>query len=142
MASVESLIRDRVTFQVQAEQPVLDVVKFMVEHNIGAVAVLRNGEMAGLFTERDLMKRVVNESRDPRTTTVAEVMTRDLTVVSPDRSLEDCLALMREHGFRHLPVCQGKQLRGVISLRDLLAYAVVEKDGEVQMMRAYITQST
>jgi len=142
MASVESLIRDRVTFQVQAEQPVLDVVKFMVEHNIGAVAVLRNGEMAGLFTERDLMKRVVNESRDPRTTTVAEVMTRDLTVVSPDRSLEDCLALMRERGFRHLPVCQGKQLRGVISLRDLLAYAVVEKDGEVQMMRAYITQST
>jgi CBS domain-containing protein len=142
MASVESLIRDRVTFQVQAEQPVLDVVKFMVEHNIGAVAVLRNGEMAGLFTERDLMKRVVNESRDPRTTTVAEVMTRDLTVVSPDRSLEDCLALMREHGFRHLPVCQGKQLRGVISLRDLLAHAVVEKDGEVQMMRAYITQST
>jgi CBS domain-containing protein len=142
MASVESLIRDRVTFQVQAEQPVLDVVKFMVEHNIGAVAVLRNGEMAGLFTERDLMKRVVNESRDPRTTKVAEVMTRDLTVVSPDRSLEDCLALMREHGFRHLPVCQGKQLRGVISLRDLLAHAVVEKDGEVQMMRAYITQST
>jgi CBS domain-containing protein len=142
MASVEFLIRDRETFQVQAEQPVVDVVKFMVERNIGAVAVLRNGEMAGLFTERDLMKRVVNESRDPRTTQVAEVMTRDLVVVSPERSLEDCLALMRERGFRHLPVCQGKQLRGVISLRDLLAYAVVEKDGEVQMMRAYITQST
>jgi CBS domain-containing protein len=142
MASVESLIRDRETFLVQADQPVLDVVNFMVERNIGAVAVLRNGEMAGLFTERDLMKKVVNESRDPRTTVVADVMTRDLVVVSPERSLEDCLALMRERGFRHLPVCQGKQLRGVISLRDLLAHAVVEKDGEVQMMRAYITQST
>jgi CBS domain-containing protein len=142
MASVESLIRGRETYQVQADQPVLDVVRLMVEHNIGAVAVLRNGEMAGLFTERDLMRRVVNESRDPRTTPVAEVMTRDLVVVSPDRSLEDCLALMRERGFRHLPVCQGKQLRGLISLRDLLAHAVVEKDGEVQMMRAYITQST
>jgi CBS domain-containing protein len=142
MASVESLIRDRETFHVQADQPVLDVVRVMVEHNIGAVAVLRNGELAGLFSERDLMKRVVNESRDPRTTPVAEVMTRDLVVVSPDRALEDCLALMRERGFRHLPVCQGKQLRGLISLRDLLAHAVVEKDGEVQMMRAYITQST
>lgn len=142
MASVESLIRDRETYQVEADERVLDVVRMMVEHNIGAVAVLHNGEMAGLFTERDLMKRVVNESRDPRTTKVGEVMTRDLVVVSPDRALEDCLALMRERGFRHLPVCQGKQLRGVISLRDLLAHAVVEKDGEVQMMRAYITQGT
>ena len=69
-------------------------------------------------------------------------MTRDLVIVSPERSLEDCLELMRERGFRHLPVCQGRQLCGVISLRDLLAHAVMEKDGEVQMMRAYISQST
>jgi CBS domain-containing protein len=143
MASVESLIRDREeTYQVESDEPVLNVVRLMVEHNIGAVAVMGDGEITGLFTERDLMKRVVNEGLDPRTTTVGEVMTRDLVVVSPDRSLEDCMALMRERGFRHLPVCQGKKLRGVISLRDLLAHAVVEKDGEVQMMRAYITQST
>jgi CBS domain-containing protein len=143
MASVESLIRDREeTYQVEADEPVVNVVRVMVEHNIGAVAVMRDAEITGLFTERDLMRRVVNEGRDPRTTTVGEVMTRDLVVVSPDRSLEDCMALMRERGFRHLPVCEGKKLRGVISLRDLLAHAVVEKDGEVQMMRAYITQST
>ena len=142
MASVDSLIRGKETYRVEADQPVQDVVNLMVEHNIGAVAVMRNGELAGLFTERDLMKRVVHEKRDPHTTRVADVMTRDLTVVTPERSLEDCLELMRERGFRHLPVCQGKLLRGVISLRDLLAHAVVEKDGEVQMMRAYITQST
>ena len=143
MASVDNLIRDRgEAYQAEADQPVLDVVKIMVEHNIGAVAVMRDGDITGLFTERDLMRRVVNEGRDPRTTTVGEVMTRDLVIVSPDRSLEDCMALMRERGFRHLPVCQGRKLRGVISLRDLLAHAVVEKDGEVQMMRAYITQST
>ena len=66
MASVDSLIGDRKTFHVEADQLVLDVVKLMVEHNIGAVAVLRNGELAGLFTERDLMKRVVHESMDPQ----------------------------------------------------------------------------
>ena len=142
MAPVSILLGNREIFHVEADQLVLDVVKIMVEHNIGAVAVMRNGELAGLFTERDLMKRVVHELRDPRATTVAEVMTRDLVTVSPERSLEDCLELMRERGFRHLPVCQGKQLRGVISLRDLLAHAVVEKDGEVQMMRAYISQNT
>jgi len=142
MASVNSLLGNKETYHVEADQLVIDVVTLMVAHNIGAVAVMRNGELAGLFSERDLMTRVVHESRDPRTTTVAEVMTRDLVTVAPDRSLEDCLELMRERGFRHLPVCQGKQLRGVISLRDLLAHAVVEKDGEVQMMRAYISQST
>ena len=142
MASVNSLLGNKETFHVEADQSVIDVVKLMVAHNIGAVVVMRNGDLTGLFTERDLMKRVVNESKDPRTTTVAEVMTRDLVIVSPERSLEDCLELMRERGFRHLPVCQGRQLFGVISLRDLLAHAVVEKDGEVQMMRAYISQST
>ena len=142
MAPVNILLGNREIFHVEVDQLVSDVVNIMVEHNIGAVAVMHDGELTGLFTERDLMKRVVHESRDPRTTPVAEVMTRDLVTVAPDRSLEDCLELMRERGFRHLPVCQGKQLRGVISLRDLLAYAVVEKDGEVQMMRAYISQST
>jgi CBS domain-containing protein len=142
MASVDSLIRGRETFCVEADELVMDVVGMMVEHNIGAVAVMRSGELAGLFSERDLMRRVVHDGRDARTTRVADVMTRDLVTVAPDRGLEDCLELMRERGFRHLPVCQGKQLRGVISLRDLLAHAVVEKDGEVQMMRAYIAQST
>lgn len=142
MASVDSLIRDRETYQVEADELVIDVVSLMVSKNVGAVAVIRQGELAGLFSERDLMKRVVHEGRDPRVTKIFEVMTRDVVTVAPDRSLEDCLELMRERGFRHLPVCQGKQLRGVISLRDLLAHAVVEKDGEVQMMRAYISQST
>ena len=142
MASVDSLIGDRKTYHVEADALVIDVVNMMVEHNIGAVAVLRNGELAGLFSERDLMKRVVHDSMEPKTTKVSEVMTRDLVTVSPERSLEDCLELMRERGFRHLPVCKGKQLRGLLSLRDLLAYAVVEKDGEVQMMRAYISQNT
>ncbi len=142
MAAVDTLIRGKDTFTVEADSSVADVVSLMVQHNIGAVAVLRNGELVGLFSERDLMKRVVHEGRDPRATKVGDVMTRDVVTVSPDRSLEDCMDLMRERGFRHLPVCQGKQLRGVISLRDLLAHAVVEKDGEVQMMRAYITQST
>jgi CBS domain-containing protein len=142
MASVDSLIRDRETYHVEADALVIDVVSLMVAKNVGAVAVIRQEELVGLFSERDLMKRVVHEGRDPRGTKISEVMTRDLVTVAPDRSLEDCLALMRERGFRHLPVCQGKQLRGVVSLRDLLAHAVVEKDGEVQMMRAYISQST
>jgi CBS domain-containing protein len=100
--------------------------------------VLARGELAGIFSERDIMKRVLAAGRDPKTTKVSEVMTRDPKVVAPDESLENCMRLMREHGFRHLPVCEGKRLVGLVSLRDLLLRDLTEKDDEVKMMRAYI----
>jgi CBS domain-containing protein len=142
MATVNDLIKARTHFyQAEAGQTVLEVVRLMVEKNIGAVPVVRNGELAGIFSERDLMKRVVAENRNPQKTRVEEVMTADPQVVSPDADLSHCLALMRQHGFRHLPVCEGKKVKALLSLRDILLHTVVEKDGEVQMMRAYITQS-
>jgi CBS domain-containing protein len=138
MASIHDLIRDRETYTVNAEEMVLAAARFMVERNIGAVPVLERGELAGIFSERDIMKRVLAAGRDPRTTPVSEVMTRDLTTVPPGESLENCMLLMREHGFRHLPVCEGKRLVGLVSLRDLLLRDLTEKDAEVKMMRAYI----
>jgi len=80
----------------------------------------------------------VAECRDPRTTPLAEVMTEDPLTVNPSETPENCMLLMRRHGFRHLLVCEGKQLLGVISLRDLLLHDLTEKDYEVRMMRAYI----
>ena len=68
-------------------------------------------------------------------------MTDNPLTVSPDESLETCMVLMRRHGFRHLPVCEGKQLRGIVSLRDILLHDLNEKDHEVRMMRAYIQAS-
>lgn len=138
MASIHDLLRDRETFTVNSEESVLAAARFMVERNIGAVPVLERGELAGIFSERDVMKRVLAEGRDPRTTKVSEVMTRDPKTVAPGESLENCMLLMREHGFRHLPVCEGKRLVGLVSLRDLLLRDLTEKDDEVKMMRAYI----
>jgi CBS domain-containing protein len=132
------LIKNQDTYRADVEQTVLDVAHAMVERNIGAVPVLRNGQLVGIFSERDLMKRVVVAGRDPRATRISEVMTEDPLTVSPDQDLETCMFLMRRHGFRHLPICDGKQLRGVISLRDLLFHDLSEKDDEVRMMRAYI----
>ena len=138
MASIHDLIRDRETYTVNAEETVLAAARFMVERNIGAVPVLQRGELAGIFSERDIMKRVLAAGRDPKTTQVAEVMTRDPKTVAPGESLENCMLLMREHGFRHLPVCEGKRLVGLVSLRDLLLRDLTEKDAEVKIMRAYI----
>jgi CBS domain-containing protein len=132
------LIKNQETYRADADQTVLDVAQAMVARNIGAVPVLRDGLLVGIFSERDLMKRVVVEGREAGATRVGEVMTSDPLTVSSQETPENCMLLMRRHGFRHLPVCDGKQLRGLVSLRDLMLHDLSEKDDEVRMMRAYI----
>jgi CBS domain-containing protein len=132
------LIKDQETFQAELGDTVLETVRTMVEQNIGAVPVLHNEKLVGIFSERDLMKRVVAEGRDPRSTCLAEVMTDDPLTIHMSESIENCMALMRRHNFRHLPVCHDGHLVGMVSLRDILLHDLDEKDDEVRMMRAYI----
>lgn len=138
---IYDLIDNQDTYRADAHLSVFDAAQAMVTRNIGAVPVLRDGVLVGIFSERDLMRRVVAEGRDPRTTRVEEVMTEDPLTVAPNESVETCMLLMRRHGFRHLPICEGGELRGVVSLRDVLLHDLSEKDHEVRMMRAYIQAS-
>jgi CBS domain-containing protein len=135
---IYDLIKGQETYRADVDQSVLEVATAMVERNIGAVPVVRDGILVGIFSERDLMKRVVVAGLDPRSTRIEQVMTADPLTVNADEELENGLLLMRRHGFRHLLVCEGQQLRGVVSLRDLMMHHLSEKDDEVRMMRAYI----
>jgi CBS domain-containing protein len=141
MHTISDLIKGREILSVTSGQLVMEAVQYMVEHHIGAVPVLRHGDLVGIFSERDLMVRVVGEGRNATTTLVDAVMTSDPLAVPPETSLEECMILMKAHGFRHLPICHNRKLAGVISLRDLLLHDVEEKDVEVRMMRAYIQQA-
>ncbi len=132
------LLRNQVTVSAEAHQTVLEVASMMVEHNIGAVPVLQEGRLTGIFSERDLMSRVVVDGKDPARTLVSQVMTIDPMTVAPNDPLETCMTLMKRHGFRHLPVCAGGELKGVVSLRDILLHDLDAKDDEVRMMRAYM----
>jgi len=132
------LINDQETYQAELGDSVLQTVCAMVDRNIGAVPIVHNGKLVGIFSERDLMRRVVAEGRDCRSTCMAEVMTDDPLTVTTTEDLENCMALMRRHGFRHLPVCHEGQLIGIVSLRDILIHDLDEKDDEMRMMRAYI----
>jgi CBS domain-containing protein len=132
------LLKNQVLVAAEVQQTVFEVAKLMVQHNIGAVPVLEDGQLLGIFSERDLMTRVVVNGNDPVRTRVSQVMTEDPLTVAPTDSLETCMTLMKRHGFRHLPVCAGRELRGVISLRDILLHNLDEKDDEVRMMRAYL----
>lgn len=135
---IRDLLKNQVTVSTAIEASVLEVAGMMVERNIGAVPVLEEGRLVGIFSERDLMSRVVVAGKDPARTTMREVMTEDPLTVEPTDDLATCMTLMRRHGFRHLPVCAGRELKGVVSLRDILLHDLNEKDDEVRMMRAYL----
>ena len=135
---IGNLLKNQSIVSAVTGQNVFEVARLMVEHNIGAVPVLSEGRLAGIFSERDLMTRVVAASKDPARTPVQEVMTEDPLTVSSDDSLETCMTLMRRHSFRHLIVVQDRQLRGIVSLRDILLQDLDEKGDEMRMMRAYL----
>jgi CBS domain-containing protein len=142
MATIRDLISNRTIHYVQPNQTVFDAANYMVERNVGAVPVLDDTELVGIFSERDIMRRVVTEGRDPLTTHISDVMTRNVRSVAPGASSEDAMCLMQTHSIRHLPVCEGRTLVGFLSLRDLLRCHLDEKSGEADMMRAYIQTST
>ena len=142
MASIRDLISNRTIHYVQPGQTVFEAARYMVDRNVGAVPVLEETTLVGIFSERDIMRRVVTEGRDPLTTRIGEVMSTDLRTVEPSATSEEAMCLMQTHGVRHLPVCEGRTLVGFLSLRDLLRCHLDEKSGEADMMRAYIQTST
>jgi CBS domain-containing protein len=142
MASIRDLISNRTIHYVQPGQTVFEAARYMVDRNVGAVPVLEETTLVGIFSERDIMRRVVTEGRDPLTTRIADVMSTDLRTVEPSAASEEAMCLMQTHGVRHLPVCEGRTLVGFLSLRDLLRCHLDEKSGEADMMRAYIQTST
>jgi CBS domain-containing protein len=117
---------------------VLEAVRQMDQGNTGAVVVLDGDRLTGIFTERDLMRRVVLQGCDIAATPVAQVMTRDLLYTSPDEAAENAMAKMTRHRCRHLPVIDGERLVGVISIGDLMKEISEEQDVEIHFLKEYI----
>jgi CBS domain-containing protein len=126
MTTLRDLVKDRRVYSIDAGRTVLEAARSMMEHNVGALPVLRSGELIGILSERDIMNRVVAVGRTPGTTAVSEVMTANPRAVSADESIEECLFIMREFGFRHLPIVEGRELKGLVSLRDVLMHQAAE----------------
>ena len=141
MSSIRDVIRDREIYTVKADDTVLTAARFMRDRKIGAVPVLRGTDLVGVLSERDVMTRVMLEQRDAAKTMVEEVMTLAPSVVDPEESAERCLLIMKQQGFRHLPVVRDEELVGFLSMRDLLLHDIDEKEVEVRMMRAYMNGS-
>jgi len=132
MTTLRDLVKDRRIYSIEATRTVLEAARYMMEHNVGAVPVLRNGELIGILSERDIMNRVVAVGRTPGTAAISEVMTANPRAVPADETIEECLFIMREFGFRHLPIVDGKDLKGLVSLRDVLMHHAAELERQAR----------
>lgn len=120
---------------------VLEVARIMTDARIGAIPIVEGERILGIFSERDLMTRVLVEGRDAQRTRVMEVMTREVLTATPDDTRSECLERMRGARCRHLPVLEGERLIAMLSMRDLLRDEIEEQHEEIEGLRAYLHQT-
>ena len=122
--------------------PTLSIFEAIAEMNrlrIGAIVVLEDGKLAGIFTERDVLRRVVGAGIDPKAVRVSEVMTRDVITVAPETMVEEVAALFTEKRCRHLPVVTDGKLVGLISIGDISRWVADAHQAEAEHLRNYIS---
>ena len=142
MQTVKELLsnKDTAIWSVTPEQSVFEAVALMAEKNIGAVMVLDSGKLCGIVTERDYARSVVLLDRSSKDTTVAVIMSKRIVFVKPEQTVTDCMALMTEKRFRHLPVLDDGNLIGVLSMPDLVQAVLAEQQYVISQLENYISQ--
>jgi CBS domain-containing protein len=138
MRTIKSILGDRETITVEPTMSVTAVARVMADRQIGAVPVTDAGRLVGIFSERDILTRVVAAGKDPQRTRVAEVMSTGLVVADVNDSYEACLLRMQQARVRHLIVLENGGLAGIASLRDVLAADLDEKDEAITLLNAYV----
>lgn len=125
--------------KIDGDATVLDAVRAMVEANIGALLVTADGDIAGIFTERDYLRRMAVEGRRAEDTLVRDVMTSPLVYVTPETSVDESMALMTDRRIRHLPVADGGAIVGMVSIGDLVKFQSKQQSFQIQYLTDYIS---
>ena len=124
---------------IQPTATVLEATNKMNQHKLGALVVMADGAVVGMFTERDVLRRVIGEQRDPATTPIAEVMTSDVICCAPQTDMDEVSQIMQQRRVRHVPVCDELgNLRGLISIGDVNAYHVMHQEATIEYLNEYI----
>ena len=124
--------------RIDADASILEAVEQMVEANVGSLLVTESGEVTGIVTERDYLRRVVVEGRTDRETPVREIMSSPLIVVTPQTSVDECMALMTNRRIRHLPVVDAGEVAGIVSIGDVVKFQSKQQSFEIQFLHDYI----
>ena len=125
--------------EIEAEASVFEAVQLMVELNVGSLLVTEGGEITGIVTERDYLRRVTLEGRAERETAVREIMSSPLIVASPETTVDECMALMTDRRIRHVPVVEDGKVVGLVSIGDLVKFKSKLQTFEIQYLTNYIT---
>jgi len=140
MQRVRNLLarKGKEVWSVDVEEPVLEAIQIMADRQIGALPVTRNGELAGIISERDYARKVILLGRSSAETQVWEIMSSPVITVSPNEDVRQCMQLMTEKRIRHLPVVADGQMVGVISIGDLVRAVIEEQDQTIEQLERFI----
>ena len=124
---------------IASDESVYDMVKQMVDANVGSLLVTVGGRIEGIVTERDYLRRVTLEGRTDKDTPVSEIMTSPLIVVTPETPVDECMAIMTDRRIRHLPVVEDGEVVSLVSIGDLVKFQSQQQDFKIQYLTDYIT---
>lgn len=137
---VRDILKNKGTnvYSITADDTVFDAIKKMDELDIGALVVMDGDQLLGILSERDYRSKVILKGRTSKTTAVRTIMSGDVICTSPTDSVESCMAMMTDNKIRHLPVLEDDQIKGVVSIGDLVKAIISKKEGEISNLRQYI----
>lgn len=128
-------------YSVSSDQTVLEALKLMADKNIGAVLVVDDGQLTGIFSERDYARKIVLKDRHSDDTLVREVMTPRVITIEPDQGLDECMVIMSDKHIRHLPVMDKGELMGIISINDVVTAIIRDQKTRIDSLESYISGS-
>jgi CBS domain-containing protein len=140
MKTLRQIMREGFLFTVQRNATVATACRTMAESNVGIVAVLDGDRLVGVFSERDVVRRVVDRGLDPGRTRVADAMTTNLIVADADEDYQSAMRKMDQANIRHLPVVSGERLLSMLSIRDLMRVAIEDRGQEIEVLKEYLYQ--
>jgi len=140
MTMVRQLIerKSRTLYSVEPDDPVLEAIRQMAEHHVGALLVMKGTHLEGIISERDYARKVILHGRSSAETPVWEIMSSPVITVSPGQTVQDCMKLMTERRVRHLPVVDGGRVVGMISIGDLVKAVIEDQQQTIEQLESYI----
>jgi CBS domain-containing protein len=140
MTTVRQLLdgKGRQVYSVTPEAPVLEAIRAMAEHHVGALLVMKGEVLAGIVSERDYARKVILRGRSSSDTPVRDIMTTPVLTVPPDTSVEQCMQLVTDKRVRHLPVVESGRVVGMISIGDLVKAVIAEQQHQIEQLESYI----